>query len=85
MPVDILKRKLAEMYTDGSSKKLLPVGDIGGTRVNVAGYPPPLYKLRPCPSYGGGGVRNSEQRNVAQQNCTTFCRGIQGLKPRSSL
>ena len=28
---------------------------------------------------GGGGiwqVRNSERRNVAQQNCTTFCRGI---------
>ena len=31
---------------------------------------------------GGGGereiwqMRNSERRNVAQQNCTTFCRGI---------
>ena len=30
-------------------------------------------------------VRNSERRNVAQQNCTTFCRGIQGPKPLSCL
>ena len=30
-------------------------------------------------AWGGGGVwqvRNSERRNVAQQNCTTFCCGI---------
>ena len=52
----------------------------GGTAVTLR---PPSVTARG--GAGGWQVRNSVRRNVAQQNCATFCRGIFGLKPRSSL